>query len=104
MVLVDDLSGELWQGKITIGTPPQTFSVDFDTGSSDLFIPGPACNINCYGHKKYEPEASISVVTQLKPFRLSFGDGSAVTGTEYSDVIGLGGLIVSALQLPQQRA
>ena len=41
--LTDDNNGQLWHGSITIGTPAQTYTVDFDTGSSDLFLPGPSC-------------------------------------------------------------
>ena len=92
-----DYQNELWAGTIAIGTPPQAFSVDFDTGSSDTFVPGPYCNVNCVGHRLYEPSQSTTAVDLDTSFRLGFGDGSAVTGLEYTDVFGIGTMIVSSL-------
>ncbi|KAL5527872.1 hypothetical protein ACEPAG_6673 [Sanghuangporus baumii] len=91
--LTDDLDGELWQGNINIGTPANTFSVDFDTGSSDLFVPSTACtDANCAGHKKFNTAASSTAVDQRQTFSIEFADGSTVAGEVFHDTVSIAGL------------
>ncbi|KAI5116280.1 hypothetical protein M0805_009931 [Coniferiporia weirii] len=91
VALTDDDS-ELWQGAVSVGTPAKSFTVDFDTGSSDLFLPGPSCGSTCSGHTKYTPSSSSTSKDVGKSFSLAYGDGSTVTGEQYSDTVTLGGL------------
>ena len=86
--------GQLWQGTITVGTPAVSYTVDFDTGSSDLFLPGSLCVVNCAGHKVYNPANSSTAVARLKPFVLTYGDGSTVSGEQYTDTVTIAGLTV----------
>ncbi|KZT13266.1 acid protease [Laetiporus sulphureus 93-53] len=90
--LTDDMNGQMWQGAISVGTPPQDVTVDFDTGSADLVLPGPTCEQNCAGHHYYHPEASKSSSTRSSQFTLRYGDGSYVTGEQYADTVNVGGL------------
>jgi len=50
--LLDEVSGALdilYYGPTRYGTPPQTLTVDVDTGSADLWVPA-NCG-NCHGHQ-----------------------------------------------------
>ncbi|GJE96850.1 aspartic protease [Phanerochaete sordida] len=90
--LTEENDGDLWQGSITIGTPATTYAVQFDTGSSDLFVPGPTCSdANCQGHAQYFPGSSSTSLDVQKTFliRSPFG---AVDGEQYDDTVTISGL------------
>jgi len=108
-----DYYAELWYGTISIGTPakafagmnllspvqnrpsdPVSYAVDFDTGSSDLFVPSKKCGSSCSGHERYDPRTSSTSHDLGKTFSLSYGDGSTVNGEEYSDNVIVAGLVV----------
>ncbi|EKM48967.1 uncharacterized protein PHACADRAFT_265944 [Phanerochaete carnosa HHB-10118-sp] len=90
--LTDDLDGDLWQGGVSVGTPLSAFTVDFDTGSSDFFLPGPDCTENCEGHKVFETGQSSTAVDQHKTFEIEFADDSTVSGEIFTDTVNLAGL------------
>ncbi|EPQ56531.1 acid protease [Gloeophyllum trabeum ATCC 11539] len=94
-----DYSNVLWYGAIQVGTPPQNYTVDFDTGSSDLFLPGPNCKTNCAGHKAYNPSQSSTSKDVHQTFQLAYGDGSTVQGEQYSDTVQLSGLTATSQRL-----
>ncbi|GBE79958.1 Aspartic protease [Sparassis crispa] len=93
--LIGVQSGQMWYGNITVGTPPVAFMVDFDTGSSDLFVPGSACGPSCSGHTLYNPNQSTTAVDLHTGFTLQYGDGSTVQGAEYTDTVSLSGFTVT---------
>merc|ERR1719375_130198 len=48
-------------GEVTAGTPPQSFTVVYDTGSGNLLIPGSKCkDTACLKHKRFDQEKSSS--------------------------------------------
>ena len=74
--------------------------MDFDTGSSDLFVPSTTCGKTCAGHKLYNTSASSTAKDLGKTFSLAYGDGSTVQGEQYTDVVSIVGLTVRGAMLP----
>ncbi|KAJ3715622.1 acid protease [Lentinula guzmanii] len=93
--LTDD-EGSLWQGGISVGTPPVDFTVDFDTGSSDLFLPGQNCGATCEGHTIFNTAASSTAVDQNQRASLAFGDGSTVNADIFEDTVTVAGLTATS--------
>ncbi|KAF8841399.1 acid protease [Paxillus ammoniavirescens] len=94
-----DANSELWYGTISVGTPAHGYTVDFDTGSSDLFLPGPDCGSTCSGHAVYDPSSSSTSQDLGKTFSLQYGDGSTVTGEQYGDTVSIVGLTATGQTL-----
>lgn len=77
----------MYYGSGTVGS--QTFTFDFDTGSSDTFVPGPTCGTaqGCVGTTKYNQQG----VDEHNTTSITYGSGS-VSGENYYDSVTIAGL------------
>eukprot|EP01065_Artemidia_motanka_P009140 TRINITY_DN1466_c1_g1_i1.p1 TRINITY_DN1466_c1_g1~~TRINITY_DN1466_c1_g1_i1.p1 ORF type:complete len:426 (+),score=170.12 TRINITY_DN1466_c1_g1_i1:72-1280(+) len=90
-----------YYGPITVGTPPQSFQVIFDTGSSNLWVPSVKCDgaifKACMNHSKYDASASSTAAACTNPngceLVLPYGSGVVLGGIS-EDTINVGGVDV----------
>ncbi|KAI3753371.1 hypothetical protein L2E82_25423 [Cichorium intybus] len=80
-----------YYGEIGIGTPPQKFTVIFDTGSSNLWVPSTKCHFSvaCLFHPKYKSSQSATYKKNGKSAAIQYGTG-AISGFFSQDSIKLG--------------
>lgn len=77
MVEIKDFQDSEYYGPVTIGTPPQTFTAVYDTGSSNLWVPSKKCTKSkaCKTHNKYDSDASSTSVPDGRKLTLPYGSG-----------------------------
>ncbi|GAA5938023.1 hypothetical protein JCM10213_000812 [Rhodosporidiobolus nylandii] len=95
--LTNYLDGSLWAGEVSVGTPPQTFQIDFDTGSADFWLPGRSVSDPTL--TKFDVNASSTANATGQQFQILYGDGSTVSGPVYTDKVSVAGLAAEGQSL-----
>ncbi|KDN49659.1 hypothetical protein RSAG8_01724, partial [Rhizoctonia solani AG-8 WAC10335] len=77
----------MYYATVEVGTPPQSYAVILDTGSSDMWLQSVEC-APCTG-KKINTTISSTLQRSSSPFSITYGIGS-VKGTLVNDVVSIG--------------
>ncbi|XP_046500266.1 pepsin A [Equus quagga] len=89
---LENYMDEEYFGTISIGTPPQEFTVIFDTGSSNLWVPSTYCSsLACSNHNRFNPEDSSTYEATSESVSITYGTGS-MTGVLGYDTVRVGGI------------
>lgn len=95
--IYNDLANQRYNISVAFGTPPQTYSLLFDTASTDVWVPklnSSGCTPACPANFSYDPTASSTLVETGVPFDARYGltPDVAVKGLYYNDSISIGDL------------
>lgn len=83
-----------YYGQISLGTPPQNFTVVLDTGSADLWVPSSYCvSEACAVHRRFKAFESSTYRHDGRQFGISYGSGHLM-GVMARDKLQIGDLIV----------
>ncbi|XP_075298954.1 embryonic pepsinogen [Opisthocomus hoazin] len=82
-----------YYGTISIGTPPQDFTVVFDTGSSNLWVPSVSCtSLACQNHRMFNPSQSSTYKSTGQILSIQYGTGD-MEGIVGSDTVTVASLV-----------
>jgi len=83
---------------VTIGTPGVELNLDFDTGSSDLWIFSTELKAaqHLRGHHFYDPKRSTTAHKDpISHWEIHYGDGSFALGDVWTDTVTIGDIAIS---------
>ena len=98
----DTHTGQLYTLEVSVGTPPQSFKLDLDTGSSDMWMPIstlPKCSQPNQCPSGFFSPGNSSTYTQITEdggFNISYGDGTGAIGLYFTDVVQTGDFKIDA--------
>lgn len=83
-----------YYGSIAVGTPPVSYNVILDTGSSDLWLAGSDCITGCNSVPTFNSAQSSTFTNESKAFSIQYGTGEAA-GTLAKDTVQMAGFSVA---------
>ncbi|KAG0234070.1 hypothetical protein BGW42_006936 [Actinomortierella wolfii] len=96
--LVDYDFDREYYGTVIIGEPPQSFKIDFDTGSSQFIISTKGCD-QCSGDSHYDPTLSSTFQPDGQEWHITYGDMSHAEGLLGHDDVLIDDIRVTKQQL-----
>ncbi|MCJ1365578.1 hypothetical protein MMC16_004702 [Acarospora aff. strigata] len=100
-VTAEDVQNDaLYLAPVSIGTPPQTLNLDYDTGSADLWVwstqlPPAIKRAGAATHKIFDPSKSSTFKNSAgSSWKITYGDQSSASGSVGTDTVVIGGLSV----------
>lgn len=85
-VIIHDYQNAQYYGEVQLGTPPQSFEVIYDTGSSNLWVPSTKCKDGCGGKNLFEAEKSSTYRKNGTKFEIMYGSGPVSGFLSYDHV------------------
>jgi hypothetical protein len=94
-VSLNNLMDVQYYGPISLGSPPQTFQVCFDTGSSNLWVPSTNCpksNEACQTHNSFTASRSTTYREDGRDFHIEYGSGK-MSGYVSQETLHIAGIV-----------
>ncbi|XP_075524612.1 lysosomal aspartic protease-like [Dermacentor variabilis] len=90
-IILENYQNMQYFGVLTIGTPPQSFKLIMDTGSSNFWVPSIHCSESmlCRDHSKYDSSKSSTYTKKGRYIRIRYS-GGVVRGVSSIDNVGVG--------------